>query len=392
MSTDALMNTYGERALTLVKGESAWLWDDQGNRYLDGVAGVAVCILGHAHPAVTKALSQQAATLVHTSNLYNLPPQQKLAEKLRELSGMTNAFFSNSGAEANEAAIKLARLYGRTKNIDVPTIAVMQGAFHGRTLATLTASGNRKIQAGYDPLVRGFVRAPFDDIAALENIAANNSSVVAVMVEPIQGEGGIRVPDADYLRKLRELCDRNDWLLILDEIQTGNGRTGKFFAYQHAKILPDIVTTAKGLANGVPIGACLASGVAATLMQPGSHGSTFGGNPLACSAALATLETLLADNLMERATQLGTDLLTRFQNALADRDNVVEIRGYGMMFGIELNQPCPEIVAKAVANGVLVNVTSGSTIRLLPPLNLTDEQADLLVERVVKTVTEYAPS
>ncbi len=388
MSTDALMNTYGERPLTLVKGEGSWVWDDKGNRYLDAVAGIAVCILGHAHPAVTKALSEQAATLVHTSNLYNLPAQQKLAQKLCELSGMTNVFVSNSGAEANEAAIKLARLYGRTKNIEVPTIAVTEGAFHGRTLATLTASGNRKVQAGYDPLVRGFVRAPFNDIASLETIAANNSSVVAVMVEPVQGEGGIRVPDTDYLAKLRELCDRNHWLLILDEIQTGNGRTGKFFAYQRAGILPDIATVAKGLANGVPIGACLASGVASTLMKPGNHGSTFGGNPLACSAAQATIDTLLADNLIERAANLGTDILARFQSELSTCPHVTDIRGYGMMFGIELDKPCPEMVAKAAAKGVLINVTAGNTIRLLPPLNLTNDEADLMVKTVVDIVTE----
>ncbi len=379
MTSNALMNNYGSRALTLVRGEGAYLWDDCGRRYLDALAGIAVCGLGHAHPAVTAAINEQASQLLHCSNLYNIPVQEHLAEVLTAVSGMDRAFFGNSGAEANEAAIKLARLFGHGKGIAVPTVIVMENSFHGRTLATLSATGSRKVQAGFEPLVRGFSRAPFDDIGAIETIAANNPEVVAVLVEPIQGEGGVRVPAADYLAKLRTLCDDRGWLLMLDEIQTANGRTGTYFNYQQQGVLPDVVTVAKGLANGVPIGACLARGVAAELMKPGSHGSTFGGNPLACAAALATVNTIVGDKLDANATAVGTWLHERFRHELAHCGRVRDIRGRGLMIGIELNAPCGELVNKAAELGVLINVTSESVIRLLPPLIFTNEQAAELV-------------
>jgi len=379
MTSNALMNNYGSRALTLVRGEGAYLWDDHGRRYLDALAGIAVCGLGHAHPAVTAAINEQASRLLHCSNLYNIPVQEHLAEVLTAVSGMDRVFFGNSGAEANEAAIKLARLFGHGKGIAVPTVIVMENSFHGRTLATLSATGSRKVQAGFEPLVRGFSRAPFDDIGAIETIAANNPEVVAVLVEPIQGEGGVRVPAADYLAKLRTLCDDRGWLLMLDEIQTANGRTGTYFNYQQQGLLPDVVTVAKGLANGVPIGACLARGVAAELMKPGSHGSTFGGNPLACAAALATVNTIVGDELDANATAVGTWLRERFQHELARCGRVRDIRGRGLMIGIELNAPCGELVNKAAELGVLINVTSESVIRLLPPLIFTNEQAAELV-------------
>ncbi len=329
--TDPLMPTYGRMDVAFVKGEGAWLVDDKGNRYLDALSGLGVVALGHAHPAVTATLARQGSLLVHTSNLYRIPAQEKLAAQLAAISGMDNMFFGNSGAEANECAIKLARLYGKQRGVDVPTIIVTDASFHGRTLATLTATGSRKVQAGFEPLVHGFVRAPFDDIPALKQIGKHNNSIVAVMVEPIQGEGGIRIPDPNYLAALRQLCDEREWLLILDEVQSGNGRTGKYFGYQHAAILPDIVTTAKGLANGLPIGVCMARGIAATLFKPGNHGSTFGGNPLV-SAVASTVVTEITDNrLAERAGVLGDRMLARFRARLGGLNNVKDIRGQGLM-------------------------------------------------------------
>ncbi|MGK2913852.1 MAG: aspartate aminotransferase family protein [Porticoccaceae bacterium] len=389
MTSDALMNNYGNRALTLVRGQGAYVWDDQGKRYLDALAGIAVCGLGHAHPAVTVAINEQAAKLLHCSNLYSIPAQEQLADVLKAVSRMDRMFFCNSGAEANEAAIKLARLYGHSKGIAVPTVVVMENAFHGRTLATLSATGSRKVQAGFEPLVRGFSRAPFDDIGAIETIAANNPEVVAVLVEPIQGEGGVRVPATDYLPQLRALCDRYGWLLMLDEIQTANGRTGTYFNYQQHGLLPDVVTVAKGLANGVPIGACLAHGAAAELMKPGSHGSTFGGNPLACAAALATVNTIVGDNLGARAAVLGARLRELFQRELAACDRVRDIRGQGLIIGIELNAPCGDLVGQAAEQGLLINVTSESVIRLLPPLIFTDEQAVELVGTLSQLIRRF---
>ncbi|MEH6616889.1 MAG: acetylornithine transaminase [Porticoccus sp.] len=380
MTSSALMNNYGTRNLTLSKGQGAWVWDDQGNRYLDALSGIAVCGLGHAHPAVTKAIADQAATLTHCSNLYNIAVQEELAERLRDISGMSKLFFSNSGAEANEAAIKLARLFGHQKGIAEPAVIVMENSFHGRTLATLSATGNRKVHAGFEPLVRGFVRAPFNDLVSLKTIAANNKNVAAILVEPIQGEGGIQMPSDDYLPGIRQLCDDQGWLMMLDEIQTSNGRTGCYFNYQHYDLLPDVVTMAKGLGNGMPIGACLAGEKAADLMQPGSHGSTFGGNPLACAAGLATVDTIINDGLCEQAQTMGNYLKQQLTSKLAGCTHVVDIRGQGLMLAVELSEPCASLVDKAAEKGLLINVTAQSVIRLLPPLIINNEEADQLVD------------
>lgn len=377
MTSAAIMNTYGERKLTLVKGEGMYLWDDQGRRYLDGLSGIAVCGIGHSHPALAKALFEQASTLVHVSNLYNIEPQEKLAEQLCELSGMEKIFFSNSGAEANEAAIKIARKYGNDQGITEPVIITMNGSFHGRTMATLSATGNPKVKAGFTPLVSGFTHVNYDDIDAVHAVDKNN--VVAILVEPVQGEGGVHVPHADYLNKLRDICDTNDWLLMLDEIQTGNGRTGEYFAFQHNGIKPDVVTTAKGLGNGLPIGACLAHGKAAEVLQPGNHGSTFGGNPLACAGAKTVVETIVNDNLIANSAKMGAYLVAELKNKLAGSNKVADVRGKGLMIGVELTQDCTELVAKACEAGVLLNVTAGNTIRLLPPMIITQAQADELV-------------
>ncbi len=385
----SLMNTYGTRTLTLTRGEGSRVWDDQGKSYLDGISGIAVCALGYSHPAVTKAISEQAATLVHTSNLYNIPQQQRLGDLLIQVSGMDKVFFSNSGAEANEAAIKIARKYGNDKGVKSPTIIVMSNSFHGRTMATLTATGNTKVQIGFEPLVEGFIRVPYDDVPAVKAAIAEHKNIVAILVEPVQGEGGVRVPAASYLNELRAIADQYQLLLMLDEIQTGNGRTGTYFAYQHNGILPDVVTTAKGLGNGMPIGACLARGKAAEVLQAGNHGTTFGGNPLACSAGIAVVETLQSSGLIERAKILGDKLLNDFKTALAGNAKVVDIRGKGLMIGIELNAPCGDLVQKGRDIGVLINVTSLNTIRLLPTFILTDAEADELVAKVVQLVTEF---
>ncbi len=386
MSSAALINTYGVRKTTLVRGEGSRLWDDRGNVYLDALSGIAVCGLGHAHPAVTRAINEQAGTLLHTSNLFNIEPQQRLAEKLCGVAGMDKAFFCNSGAEANEAAIKLARKYGNDKGVATPTIIVTENSFHGRTLATLTATGNPKVQQGFGPLLQGFVRVPFNDCAAIEKCAAENTDIVAVLVEPVQGEGGVNVPADDYLQQLRAICDRHHWLLMLDEIQTGNGRTGKFFAYQHSAIAPDVVTTAKGLGNGLPIGACLTRAGAAGVLQPGNHGSTFGGNPLACRVAETVIDTLLADGLMENADTLGRQLRAGLAEALSGDSKVVDIRGKGLMIGIELDRACGELVDQAKEKGLLINVTAANTVRLLPPLILTGAEAAEIVDTVATLI------
>ena len=383
---DPLMATYKRLPVTFARGEGAWLWDTDGRRYLDALSGIAVCGLGHAHPAVREALCEQAGLLIHTSNIYQIAEQQALGEALTAYAGMDRVFFSNSGAEANEAAIKIARLHAHHRGIQDPAILVMEASFHGRTLATLSATGNRKVQAGFEPLVHGFVRVPYDDIAAVEIAAANRSNIVAILVEPIQGEGGINIPAADYLPRLRALCDTHGWLLMLDEIQTGMGRTGLPFAHQHAGIQPDVMTLAKGLANGVPIGACLARGAAADVFAPGNHGSTFGGNPLACRAARAVLEVIQAEDLAGRAAAMGQYLLDGFRQRLAGVSGVKAIRGRGLMLGIELDRPCPELVAQALAQGLLINVTADRVIRLLPPLILEQAQADLLLDGLTELV------
>jgi len=376
-----LMNTYGQRKLTLVKGAGSYVWDEQGNRYLDAISGIAVCSLGHTHPAVAAAIATQAGTLMHVSNLYNIPQQQELADKLAARSGMDSVFFSNSGAEANEGALKIARKYGNDKGIKNPQVIVMDGSFHGRTLATLSATGNSKVHAGFEPLVEGFVRVPFNDLEAIKTAASKHNSIVAILVEPVQGESGVHIPADDYLNQLRALCNQYQWLLMLDEIQTGIGRTGAFYAYQHNNILPDVVTSAKGLGNGAAIGAVLASGAAANVLQPGNHGTTFGGNPLSCSAALAVMETL-SDAMITQVDIQGKKLLQRFKQTLAGCDQVVKIRGKGLMLGIELSAPCLELVDRAREQGVLINVANGNTVRLLPTFILDDSELEHLIDTV----------
>ncbi|MFQ5993733.1 MAG: aspartate aminotransferase family protein [Acidiferrobacterales bacterium] len=384
-----LINTYDRLPVSFTRGEGAWLWDNHGRRYLDAVAGIAVCGLGHCHPAVTAALSEQARTLVHTSNLYHVEWQEALSERLCTLADMDSAFFCNSGAEANEAAIKLARLYGKRRQIRAPSIVVTEGSFHGRTLATLSATGSRKVQAGFEPLVQGFRRVPYDDLEALKLVSENTTDIVAVLVEPILGEGGIVLPRVGYLRGLRELCDTQGWLLMLDEIQTGLCRTGRWFAHQHYDVRPDVMTLAKSLGNGVPIGACLARGLAAEVFQPGTHGSTFGGNPLACHVGLAVLETMESAKLAKRAAELGKRMLETLAHELSEHPGVAQVRGQGLMLGIELERPCRELVTVALDKGVLINVTAERVVRLLPPLVINDRDADHIVKTTVGIVREF---
>jgi acetylornithine aminotransferase len=377
------MSTYARLPVAFKSGRSVYLTDTNGKEYLDAICGIAVCGLGHAHPDIALAIADQAKTLIHTSNLYEIPHQAELGDKLCELADMDKVFFSNSGAEANEAAIKLARLYGKQQGIERPNIIVTNGSFHGRTLATLSATGNRKVQAGFEPLVDGFVRVPYNDIEAIKKIAETNSDVAAILVEPVQGEGGVVIPDADYLSQIRILCDENNWLMMLDEIQTGLARTGKWFAHQHANdAKPDVMTLAKALGNGVPIGACLAAGKASEVFAPGNHGSTFGGNPLATRVGLTVLELIETQNLCNNAANMGDYLLKQFKQELADVEGVVDIRGLGLMIGIELQQDCPELVTLAMEYDLLINVTAGNTIRLLPALITTKQQADTIIKTV----------
>lgn len=386
---EPLMPTYARLPVAFERGEGAWLIDSEGERYLDAVSGIAVSNLGHSHPMITQAITEQAATLLHTSNLYRIPLQERLAARLCELTGMASAFFANSGAEANEAAIKLARLYGRRHDVDLPTVMVMGGGFHGRTLATLSASGNRRVQAGFDPLVNGFIRVPYNDLEAVERAGQNSSRIVAVLVEPIQGEAGVVLPDRNYLAELRRICNERDWLLMLDEIQTGMGRTGAWFAHQESGIRPDVLTLAKALGNGFPIGACLTRGKAAKLFEPGSHGSTFGGNPLACRIGLAVLEALQAEALPERARCLGERMHAQLHEALAGLTGVKAVRGRGLMHGIALDRPCTELVRQALDRQLLINVTDQSVVRLLPPLVITDEEAARITRSVIDLVTAF---
>lgn len=375
--------------VTFVKGDGMWLWDEHGKRYLDALAGVAVCGLGHCHPKLVKAISEQAGMLIHTSNLYHIDKQEKLASRLAALSTMDKAFFCNSGAEANEAAIKLARLYGHNKNIDLPTIIVMERSFHGRTMATLTASGNRKVQAGFEPLLTGFTRVPYNDATAIEKIASHNKNIVAILVESYQGEGGVNLPQANYLQDLRYLCDKNNWLLMLDEVQCGIGRSGKWFAFQHSAITPDVMTLAKGLGSGFPIGACLAKGKAAEVFKPGNHASTFGGNPLACAAALTTLNVIEEEDLMRNATDVGNFIRSEFRAQLNNVTGVTQIRGQGLMIGIELSRPCGELVREALIHGLLINVTSDKVIRLLPSLIIQRDEATQIVSVVSTLIKKF---
>ena len=384
-----LMNTYARLPVTFSHGDGSRITDIYGKTYLDALSGIAVNTLGHNHSVLVKAIAEQAGRMLHVSNLYGIREQEQLADRLCALSGMSEAFFCNSGCEANEAAIKLARFYGHQQGIDSPAIIVMEKAFHGRTLATLSATGNRKAQAGFEPLVSGFVRVPYNDLAAIRAVAEHNRSVVAVMLEMVQGEGGINIASDEFQRGLRQLCDEQGWLLMCDEVQCGIGRTGKWFGFQHAGIVPDVMTLAKGLGSGVPIGACVTAGKAAGLFKPGNHGSTFGGNPLACTAALTTLATIEQDGLMARAEAVGSAIRQGMKAALANVSGVVDIRGNGLMIGIELDRPCGELVAKGLDAGLLINVTAEKVVRLLPALVMTDAEAKELVERLSALIRAF---
>jgi acetylornithine/N-succinyldiaminopimelate aminotransferase len=384
-----MMPTYGRLPVTFERGEGVWLWDTEGNKYLDGLGGIAVCVLGHSHPRVTEAISSQAGQLIHTSNLYGIAAQQLLAERLTSLSGMRNVFFGNSGAEANEAALKIARLYGHNRGIEAAEIIVTEGSFHGRTLGTLSATGSAKVHAGFAPLVSGFVRVPFGDLQAIRELVDTRPNVVAILIEPIQGEGGIVIPPDDYLTGIRTLCDENEWLMMLDEVQTGMGRTGEWFAWQHADTCPDVMTLAKGLANGVPIGACLARGIAAETLAPGNHGSTFGGSPLACTVADTVLRVLEEDGYVDNAARMGARIVDQMRERLSDDDRVVDIRGKGLMIGIEMSVACGELVSMAMERGLLINVTAERVVRLLPPLNISEDEVDELVERLCGAIRAF---
>jgi acetylornithine/N-succinyldiaminopimelate aminotransferase len=388
MSATHLMQTYAPQPVAFARGDGVWLWDTEGKRYLDALAGIAVNGLGHNHPVLVRALAEQAAKIIHTSNLFRVPEQERAAERVCALANMDNAFFANSGAEANEAAIKLARLHGHQRGVENATIVVMEKAWHGRTLATLSATGSRKAQAGFEPLMGGFLRVPYNDFAAVERLA-DNQSIVAVLLEALQGEGGIHVADAEYLRKLRALCDRKQWLLMIDEVQSGIGRTGKWFAHQWSGVVPDVITLAKGLGSGVPIGACLARGVAAKVFKPGNHGSTFGGGPLVSIAALTTLDVIAKDGLLEHATRMGDIVKAGLERELAGTAGVKDIRGMGLMLGIELDRPCGDIVKRALAAGLVTNVTADRVIRLLPPLVIQEAEARQLVAILAPLVKAF---
>lgn len=382
------MNTYARLPVMFERGEGSLLWDSNAKQYIDAISGIAVCSLGHARREVADAICDQANNLVHTSNLYQIQHQEALGDKLCELSGMEKVFFSNSGAEANEAAIKLARLYGKNKGIEAPEIIVACGSFHGRTLATLSATGNRKVQAGFSPLVQGFIRVDYNDIEGIKKVAKGNRNIAAILVEPIQGEGGVNIPADDYLPQLRELCDEHDWLMMLDEIQTGMCRTGEWFAFQHSNSKPDVMTLAKALGNGVPIGACLAAGKAVDVLKPGTHGSTFGGNPLACRAALAVVDVMEKEQLADAAAELGQYFNEQFSETLKGIKAVTNIRNKGLMIGLTFEKDCPELVLKALEQGVLINMTAPNKIRLLPPLTMSKAEADIVVAITSKLIAE----
>ena len=383
-----LMNTYGRLPVALSHGEGSWVTDTDGKLYLDALSGIAVSTLGHNHPELVTAIAAQAGRLLHTSNLYRMPQQELLADKLAKLSGMDEVFFCNSGCEANEAAMKLARFYGHTKGIDEPQVIVMEKSFHGRTLATLSATGNAKIQKGFEPLVPGFVRVPYNDLAAVKALSGN-PNIVAVLLEIVQGEGGVHMADLDYQRGLRALCDENAWLMMCDEVQCGMGRTGTWFGFQHAGIVPDVATMAKGLAGGVPIGACLAAGKAAGLFGPGNHGSTFGGNQLATTAALTTLEVVEKEKLLANAETVGQRIRDGMSQALSGVAGFIEVRGNGLMIGIELDRPCAVLVQRGLEAGLLINVTAEKVVRLLPALNFSAEEADELVARLAPLIRHF---
>jgi len=384
------MNTYAPLPVAFVRGEGAWLWDENGKRYLDAISGLGVCALGHAHPAIAAVISEQASTLIHTGNLFRIPWQEKLADRLAEITHTDRIFFGNSGAEAIECALKITRIIGHEKGIDKPSVIVMDHSFHGRTMAALSATGSRKAQAGFEPLVSGFIRAPFNDVDAIKKIAQRSNDITAVMLEPIQGEAGIRIPDPGYLAKLRNICDEQGWLLIVDEIQSGLCRTGRWYAHQHEEIRPDILTTAKALANGLPVGACAARGHAAEALSPGRHGSTFGGNPLVSRAACTVLDVMQSENLSERAMQTGQYMLGAFRDRLEGNTAVREIRGKGLMIGIELESEANHLKIQAMENSVLLNITQDRVIRLLPPLIIDTEQADEIIDVVCSLIEKIS--
>jgi|KBSSwiStaDraftv2_1062776.scaffolds.fasta_scaffold99407_3 acetylornithine aminotransferase len=395
MTASHLMNTYSPNPVAFARGEGSWLWDTNGKKYLDALTGIAVSGLGHGHPVLTAAIAEQAKRLIHVSNHFVVPEQERAAAKVCALANMENAFFCNSGAEANECAIKIARLYGHQRGVENATIIVMEKAWHGRTLATLSATGSRKAQAGFEPLMGGFLRVPYNDIAAIERIGESNASVVAVLLEVLQGEGGVYVADLDYLRKLREICSRREWLLMIDEVQSGIGRTGKWFAHQWAGIVPDVMPLAKGLASGVPIGACLANGVAAKVFKPGNHGTTFGGGPLVSVAAITTLEIIEREGLLDNARRMGEVITDGLKRELAGVVGVKELRGKGLMLGIELDRPCGDIVRRSLEAGLVANVTADKVVRLLPPLILREPEARELVSilsGVIKAFLAEAPA
>ena len=383
------MNTYARQPVAFAKGQGVWLWDEAGKKYLDALAGIAVNTLGHNHPRLVRALCEQIARVIHTSNLFRVPVQEAAADRVAAITGLDEVFFCNSGLEANECALKVARKYGHDRGVAEPAIIVMEKAFHGRSLATLSATGSRKVQAGFEPLVQGFVRVPLNDLEAVRQVAAYNRNVVAVFIEPIQGEGGINVARLEYLRGLKEICDRHEWLFMSDEVQCGLGRTGKWFVYQHAGFLPDVVPLAKGLGSGVPVGACVTGGRAKGVFKPGNHGSTFGGNPLAMTAVVTTIDTMREENLLENALKVGDAIRENLAAALADVAGVTEVRGRGLMLGVELNRPCGEIVARALDAGLVLNVTADNVIRMLPALIMTEAEGREVVERLVPLVREF---
>ena len=387
--SDHLVHAYQSMPVSFTRGDGCYLWDSDGKQYLDALCGISVTSLGHNLPALTAAIQEQAATLLHTSNLYSIIWQHKLADLLCENAQMDRVFFGNSGAEANEAAIKLARLFGHQQGIDNPQIVVMQHGFHGRTMATLSATGSRKVQAGFEPLVSGFVRVPYNDIDAISAVAENNRNVVAILVEPVQGEAGIVIPDAGYLKALRQICDRNDWLLMLDEVQSGMGRSGKLFACQHEAVIPDVMTLAKALGNGVPIGACVCAGKAAEVIKPGNHGSTFGGNPLASRAAFTVLDYMIKNRIADNAEQRGQQLFGELQQGLAGNSQVAEVRHLGLLLAVELKIPCPQLVSRALEHGLLINVTATNVVRLLPPLIMNEAQTSELATRLVDCINTF---
>jgi len=385
-----VMNTYARQPVAFVRGEGVWLWDEAGKKYLDALAGIAVNTLGYGHPKLKKALLERIESgVLHTSNLWRIPAQEKAADRVAEITGLEEVFFCNSGLEANEAAIKVARKYGHERGIAEPAIVVMEKAFHGRSLATLSATGSRKVQAGFEPLVSGFVRVPLNDLDAVRQLAEHNRNVAAVMVEPIQGEGGINLARLEYLRGLKEICERQQWLFISDEVQCGLGRTGKWFVYQHAGFLPDVVPLAKGLGSGVPVGACVAGGLAKGVFKPGNHGSTFGGNPLAMTAVVATLDAIDEEGLLANAARAGSLIQESLMGEIGRLHGVTEIRGMGLMIGIELERPCGELVKQALDAGLVINVTADSVIRMLPPLVMNEAQAREVVGRLVPLVKAF---